>query len=256
LKNSDSEDEFELDHRGLRSRGQVPSNVPSSLTNRNSTTALNQQSTTSSKSSNITYLEYNIDHKNNDTLEKISLEFRCDINELKRCNNIQSDIAFHSLKTLKIPVNKYSSLIETNQERENQQPSRTNSPQSDQSSTTPIGKILKKSDKEIQKIIKDKDVRENALEAVMGNIQNGFTPPLLPPIDRERFHSSGSDGESVLCNWKVMLVLVILGLLILPFLYGYQFEKEHENQDRDTILVDQNKYPNPHASQLNSDGIT
>lgn len=260
LKNSDSEDEFELDHRGLRSRGQVPSNVPSSLTNRNSTTALNQnQSTTPSKSSNIQYLEYTIDHKNNETIEKISLEFRCDINELKRCNNIQSDIAFHSLKTLKIPVNKYSSLIQTHQERENeqQQPFRTNSPQSDQSSTTPIGKILRNSDKEIQKIKKDKDVRENALEAVMDNIQNGFTPPLLPPIDRERFASSGSESESVLCNWKVMLVLVILGLLILPFLYGYQFEKEHENLDREnTILLDENKYPNPYASQLNSDGIT
>lgn len=276
LKNSDSEDDFELDHRQLRSRGQLPSNLPSSMRERNSTTtAFGHQNNNSPKSSNkqhnnTHYLEYTIDHKNNDTLEKISLEFRCDINELKRCNNIQTDIAFHALKTLKIPVSQYSSLIQTGQENYNNdddetdnnlknQPVRTNSPQSDQSSTinNPIGKILRNTDKEIQKIKKDKDIRENALEAVMDNIQNGFTPPLLPPIDRERFSPISNEKESVLCNWKVMLTLVILGLLILPFLYGYQFEKEHENQDRDDYY-NENKYPNPHASQLHSkpEGIT
>ena len=56
----------------------------------------------------------------------------------------------------------------------------------------------------------------------MDNIQNGFTPPLLPPIDREHFSPVSNEKESVLCNWKVMLILVILGLLILPFLYGYR----------------------------------
>merc|ERR1712066_969662 len=126
---------------------------------RNSTTtAFSHQNNNSPKSSNnkqnhnTHYLEYTIDHKNNDTLEKISLEFRCDINELKRCNNIQTDIAFHALKTLKIPVSQYSSLIQTDQENYDEtdpnlknQPIRTNSPQSDQSSTinNPIGKILR-----------------------------------------------------------------------------------------------------------------
>merc|ERR1711976_288291 len=91
-----------------------------------------------------------------------------------------------------------------------------------------------------------KDIRENALDKVMGNIQNGFTPPLLPPIDRERFSPVESGSDSVLCNWKVMLVLAILGLLILPFLYGYQFEKEHENQDRGDSY-NENKYHYLHS---------
>lgn len=65
LKNSDSEDDFELDHRQLRSRGQLPSNLPSSMRERNSTTtAFSQQNNNSPKSSNnklqnnTHYLEY------------------------------------------------------------------------------------------------------------------------------------------------------------------------------------------------------
>merc|ERR1712048_86700 len=130
------------------------------------------------------------------------------INEIKRCNNIQTDITFHALKTLKIPVIHNSLLIDLQeaQEQNAEQPIRTHSPQSDQSSTTtPIGKILRKNDKELQKIMNTKDIRENALDKVMGNIQNGFSPPLLPPIDRERFSPVESGSDSVLCNWKVML---------------------------------------------------
>lgn len=268
-ESSDEEEIYELNSttRGLRSRANNAS--PSSSTRIESTKLDQVQS--SSKSSDLVYLEYTIDHKNNETLAKIAFEFRCDVADLKRWNAIQSDTDFHGKKTLKIQVSKYSSLLATPEEKEDylngqqqQQPLRTNSPQSDtstRSSSKTIPKILEKSTK-ATKEIQLKNAVSTQNEALERLGIPSFTPAQsIPPLYSEasdRFIAQGSpghDGESVLCNWKVVLTLVILGLLVLPFLYGYQFEKEHEHSDRASSSTD-NKYPNPHSRRSLEAGIT
>lgn len=266
-ESSDEEELYELNSttRGLRSR--AANNASPSSSTRTESTKLDQVQL--SKSSDLVYLEYTIDHKNNETLAKIAFEFRCEVADLKRWNGIQSDTDFHGKKTLKIQVSKYSSLLATPEEKEeylNGQPARTNSPQSDtstRSSSKTIPKILEKSTKATKEIqLKNAVGSQNeALERL--GIPSFTQAQPIPPLYSEasdRFIQQGTpghDGESVLCNWKVVLVLVILGLLVLPFLYGYQFEKEHEHSDRaSSSIPTDNKYPHPQTRRSLEAGIT
>jgi len=248
---SDSDTPLELNST-VRSRNtaqneyssSIAGSAPTSQSPNNRLTSTNQSLKTSSQ---YTIIEYTIDHKNNETLNSIALKFRCDVHELKRYNNIHSDTGFHALTSLKIPIPKFSSLLHDEKNKsvatisiEDGNP-QTNSPTSNvsthSSSSNGIGTILRGADKQLEKLKAEQEKRREASESIHQKVQNiapsGFNNSMLAPIDSEAtnaFLRSGTrdNSESLLCNWKVLLVLLILGLLVLPLLYGYIFEQEHE----------------------------
>lgn len=229
LKNedSDAENEFELTTSStIRARNNADQNSSRSTSSKNN----------NSQHDKFKFIEYTIDHKNNETLNSIALNFRCDVNDLKRCNNIHSSTtSFHALKTIKIPVSKYSSLLDNTENQNNEDGAR--SPTSNSTSSLPtIEKIIRKNEKTTQEILKKSN---DQIESIHQQVQNlapsAFSNgPILAPIssmETDQFinqYRDANTSESILCNWKVLVILLVVGLLVGPLVYGYIFYEEHE----------------------------
>nr|KAF6441336.1 LysM domain containing 3 [Rousettus aegyptiacus] len=119
------------------------------------------------------------DIQEGDTLNAIALQYCCTVADIKRVNNLISDQDFFALRSIKIPVKKFSSLTETLYPPKGRQASRPLSvqfvpeqqeilsPNDSLSSSESAGSFLKEVDRDIEQIVKCTDTkRENLNEVV------------------------------------------------------------------------------------------
>ncbi|XP_040396090.1 lysM and putative peptidoglycan-binding domain-containing protein 3 isoform X2 [Cygnus olor] len=116
------------------------------------------------------------DIQEGDTLNAIALQFCCSVADIKRVNNLINDQDFFALRSIKIPVKKFSVLTETHASPKGRPVLRPahcspevleTSPSDKFSANETAGNFLKEVDRDIEEIVKCNDTkRENLNEVV------------------------------------------------------------------------------------------
>uniref|UniRef100_A0A8D0GC61 LysM and putative peptidoglycan-binding domain-containing protein 3 n=1 Tax=Sphenodon punctatus TaxID=8508 RepID=A0A8D0GC61_SPHPU len=174
------------------------------------------------------------DIQEGDTLNAIALQYCCSVADVKRVNNLINDQDFFALRSIKIPVKKYSVLTETHCSPKGRQVSRPAStqyppefqdtlPASDSfSSNETVGNFLKEVDRDIEQIVKCNDTKRENLNEVVSALSTQQI-------------SFGSDGKTVKRKdpyygadwgigwWTAVVIMLVVGI-ITPVFYLLYYE--------------------------------
>uniref|UniRef100_J3SCK6 LysM and putative peptidoglycan-binding domain-containing protein 3 n=1 Tax=Crotalus adamanteus TaxID=8729 RepID=J3SCK6_CROAD len=174
------------------------------------------------------------DIQEGDTLNALALQYSCSVADIKRVNNLITDQDFFALRTIKIPVKKFSLLTETHCFPKNRQNSRSASSSysaefSDSSlapelfsSTETAGNFLKEVDRDIEQIVKcNATKRENLNEVVsaLSTQQLNFEPDGKPIRQKDPYY--GADWG--IGWWTAVVIMVVVGI-ITPVFYLLYYE--------------------------------
>ncbi|XP_007467458.1 PREDICTED: lysM and putative peptidoglycan-binding domain-containing protein 3 [Lipotes vexillifer] len=173
------------------------------------------------------------DIQEGDTLNAIALQYCCTVADIKRVNNLISDQDFFALRSIKIPVKKFSSLTETLYPPKGRQTSRPSSVQylSEQqevlsandflSSSESAGSFLKEVDRDIEQIVKCTDTkRENLNEVVSALTAQVRFEPDNKNIQRKDPYYGADWGIGW---WTAVVIMLIVGI-ITPVFYLLYYE--------------------------------
>ncbi|XP_006885420.1 PREDICTED: lysM and putative peptidoglycan-binding domain-containing protein 3 [Elephantulus edwardii] len=174
------------------------------------------------------------DIQEGDTLNAIALQYCCTVADIKRVNNLISDQDFFALRSVKIPVKKFSSLTETLYPPKGRQASRPSSVQyaSEQqeivpandslSSSESAGSFLKEVDRDIEQIVKCTDTkRENLNEVVSALTAQQIRYELDNKNTQRKDPYYGADWG--IGWWTAVVIMLIVGI-ITPVFYLLYYE--------------------------------
>uniref|UniRef100_A0A6B2F6W8 LysM and putative peptidoglycan-binding domain-containing protein 3 n=1 Tax=Bothriechis nigroviridis TaxID=88079 RepID=A0A6B2F6W8_BOTNI len=191
-----------------------------------------RRSTSRERMDDIVFITKDI--QEGDTLNALALQYSCSVADIKRVNNLITDQDFFALRTIKIPVKKFSLLTETHCFPKNRQNSRSASSSysaefSDSSlapelfsSTETAGNFLKEVDRDIEQIVKcNATKRENLNEVVsaLSTQQLNFEPDGKPIRQKDPYY--GADWG--IGWWTAVVIMVIVGI-ITPVFYLLYYE--------------------------------
>ncbi|XP_004263587.1 lysM and putative peptidoglycan-binding domain-containing protein 3 [Orcinus orca] len=174
------------------------------------------------------------DIQEGDTLNAIALQYCCTVADIKRVNNLISDQDFFALRSIKIPVKKFSSLTETLYPPKGRQTSRPSSVQylSEQqevlsandflSSSESAGSFLKEVDRDIEQIVKCTDTKRENLNEVVSALtaqQVRFEPDNKNIQRKDPYY--GADWG--IGWWTAVVIMLIVGI-ITPVFYLLYYE--------------------------------
>ncbi|XP_049625106.1 lysM and putative peptidoglycan-binding domain-containing protein 3 [Suncus etruscus] len=173
------------------------------------------------------------DIQEGDTLNAIALQYCCTVADIKRVNNLISDQDFFALRSIKIPVKKFSSLTETLYPPKGKQTSRPASvqhvteqqeilsPNDSLSSTESAGSFLKEVDRDIEQIVRCTDTqKENLDEVVSALTSQGHFEPDNKNIQRKDPYYGADWGIGW---WTAVVIMLIVGI-ITPVFYLLYYE--------------------------------
>ncbi|XP_048360478.1 lysM and putative peptidoglycan-binding domain-containing protein 3 isoform X2 [Sphaerodactylus townsendi] len=134
-----------------------------------------RQSSTRERTDDVIFITKDI--QEGDTLNAIALQYCCSVADIKRLNNLITDQDFFALRSIKIPVKKFSVLTETHCFTKSRQVSRSASTSHSadfpdathtlENTTETVGNFLKVVDRDIEQIVKcNATKRENLNEVV------------------------------------------------------------------------------------------
>ncbi|XP_036385547.1 lysM and putative peptidoglycan-binding domain-containing protein 3-like [Megalops cyprinoides] len=187
----------------------------------------------------IVYLVRDI--QEGDTLNAISLQYFCSVADIKRANNLLTEQDFFALRSIKIPVKKFSVLTETLSPAPAAKPG---SPQGirrlsealmpeavEQSSSTPssssssidsVGSFLQEKDKDIEQLVKSTDPSRGSLNEVVSSLN-----PQRQPGDPERRPTGKKDpyygADWGMRWWTAVAIMLVVGI-ITPVFYLLYYE--------------------------------
>ncbi|ELW52330.1 lysM and putative peptidoglycan-binding domain-containing protein 3 [Tupaia chinensis] len=190
-----------------------------------------RRSTSRDKLDDIVLLTKDI--QEGDTLNAIALQYCCTVADIKRVNNLISDQDFFALRSIKIPVKKFSSLTETLYPPKGRQTSRPSSvpftpeqeilPASDSfSSSESAGSFLKEVDRDIEQIVKCTDTTRENLDEVVSALtaqQTRFEPDNRNTQRKDPYY--GADWG--IGWWTAVVIMLIVGI-ITPVFYLLYYE--------------------------------
>ncbi|XP_072520702.1 lysM and putative peptidoglycan-binding domain-containing protein 3 [Salminus brasiliensis] len=178
------------------------------------------------------------DIKEGDTLISISLQYFCSVADLKRANNLLTEQDFFALRSIKIPVRRFSSFTETH----NPAPHKSGSPSSvrrvleiplpgaftdsspsSSSSTDSVECFLQEKDKDIELLVKSSSPSRSSLSEVVSS----FSPqqPLLGEPDRRPAQRKdpyyGADWG--MRWWTAVAIMLVVGI-VTPVFYLLYYE--------------------------------
>ncbi|EHH54398.1 LysM and putative peptidoglycan-binding domain-containing protein 3 [Macaca fascicularis] len=174
------------------------------------------------------------DIQEGDTLNAIALQYCCTVADIKRVNNLISDQDFFALRSIKIPVKKFSSLTETLCPPKGRQTSRHSSVQysSEQQEILPAndslaysdsaGSFLKEVDRDIEQIVKCTDNKRENLNEVVSALtaqQIRFEPDNKNTQRKDPYY--GADWG--IGWWTAVVIMLIVGI-ITPVFYLLYYE--------------------------------
>ncbi|KAM6470114.1 lysM and putative peptidoglycan-binding domain-containing protein 3 isoform 1-T1 [Liasis olivaceus] len=191
-----------------------------------------RRSTSRERMDDIVFITKDI--QEGDTLNALALQYCCSVADIKRVNNLITDQDFFALRTIKIPVKKFSLLTETHCFPKNRQNSRSASSSysaefSDASlasellpSTETAGNFLKEVDRDIEQIVKcNATKRENLNEVVsaLSTQQLNFEPDGKSIRQKDPYY--GADWG--IGWWTAVVIMVVVGI-ITPVFYLLYYE--------------------------------
>lgn len=173
------------------------------------------------------------DIQEGDTLNAIALQYCCTVADIKRVNNLISDQDFFALRSIKIPVKKFSSLTETlhpPQGRQASRPAGQYAPEHHESgpaddslaSTESAGSFLKEVDRDIEQIVRCTDTKRENLNEVVSALttqQIRFDHDTKSPQRKDPYY--GADWG--MGWWTAVVIMLIVGI-ITPIFYLLYYE--------------------------------
>ncbi|XP_065140708.1 lysM and putative peptidoglycan-binding domain-containing protein 3 [Paramisgurnus dabryanus] len=191
-----------------------------------------RRSTSTDRKDDIVYLIRDI--KEGDTLISISLQYFCTVADIKRANNLLTEQDFFALRSIRIPVKKFSSFTETH----NTTSHKTSSPggthriaeipipgasldsSSSSSSADSVECFLQEKDKDIELVKSSAPSRSNLSEVV-----SSLEQPLLGDPDRRPFQKKdpyyGADWG--MRWWTAVAIMLVVGI-VTPVFYLLYYE--------------------------------
>ncbi|XP_074935810.1 LOW QUALITY PROTEIN: lysM and putative peptidoglycan-binding domain-containing protein 3 [Phalacrocorax aristotelis] len=171
------------------------------------------------------------DIQEGDTLNAISLQYCCSVADIKRVNNLINDQDFFALRSIKIPVKKFSVLTETHVSPKGRavlrpalcSPEMQEASPSDKfSANETAGNFLKEVDRDIEEIVKCNDTKRENLDEVVSALA-------AQQICFE------TDGKAKKCKdpyygadwgigwWTAVVIMLIIGI-VTPVFYLLYYE--------------------------------
>ncbi|XP_051546910.1 lysM and putative peptidoglycan-binding domain-containing protein 3-like [Myxocyprinus asiaticus] len=192
-----------------------------------------RRSTSKDRKDDIVYLIRDI--KEGDTLNSISLQYICTVADIKRANNLLTEQDFFALRSIRIPVRKFSSFTETH----NTAPFKTSSPggtrriteipisgtsldtSSSSSSVDSVECFLQEKDKDIELLVKSSAPSRGSLSEVVSSLEQ----PLLG--DPERRSAQKKDpyygADWGMRWWTAVAIMLVVGI-VTPVFYLLYYE--------------------------------
>ncbi|XP_073933198.1 lysM and putative peptidoglycan-binding domain-containing protein 3 [Castor canadensis] len=173
------------------------------------------------------------DIQEGDTLNAIALQYCCTVADIKRVNNLISDQDFFALRSIKIPVKKFSSLTETlypPKGRQASHPCVQYAPEQQEilpaydslCSSESAGSFLKEVDRDIEQIVKCTDTKKENLNEVVSALtaqQIRFEPDNKNTQRKDPYY--GADWG--IGWWTAVVIMLIVGI-ITPVFYLLYYE--------------------------------
>lgn len=173
------------------------------------------------------------DIQEGDTLNAVALQYCCTVADIKRVNNLISDQDFFALRSIKIPVKRFSSLTETLHPLKGRQglhlppvlygeeQERVPADESLASSES-AGSFLKEVDRDIEQIVKCTDTKQESLNEVVSALaaqQIRFEPDNKSVRRKDPYY--GADWG--IGWWTAVVIMLIVGI-ITPVFYLLYYE--------------------------------
>lgn len=199
-----------------------------------------RRSTSREKMDDIIYLTRDI--QEGDTLNSIALHYHCSVADLKRANNLLTDQDFFALRSVKIPVRRFSVLTET---PELSGPLKSASPtgarrlpqispitslplesSTDSScSTDSVEGFLLEKDKDIERLVKSTGPSRSNLNEVVSSLTLQQQQPLLGEVEYKPAQRKdpyyGADWG--MRWWTAVAIMLVVGI-VTPVFYLLYYE--------------------------------
>uniref|UniRef100_A0A8C8RVV2 LysM and putative peptidoglycan-binding domain-containing protein 3 n=1 Tax=Pelusios castaneus TaxID=367368 RepID=A0A8C8RVV2_9SAUR len=175
------------------------------------------------------------DIQEGETLNAIALQYCCSVADIKRVNNLITDQDFFALRSIKIPVKKFSVLTETHCSPKGKQVSRPassiqyspefqeTSPDSDSfSCNETVSNFLKEVDRDIEQIVKCNDTKRENLNEVVSALsaqQISFESDAKTRKCKDPYY--GADWG--IGWWTAVVIMLVIGI-ITPVFYLLYYE--------------------------------
>ncbi|NP_001017308.1 lysM and putative peptidoglycan-binding domain-containing protein 3 [Xenopus tropicalis] len=187
-----------------------------------------RRSTSKERIDDIVYISRDICE--GDTLNSIALQYCCTVADLKRANNFLNEQDFFALRTIKIPVKRFSVLTQPHfspKAKATRPGTLQLSPEHQESdlligpsSYETAGSFLQEVDRDIEKIVKSTDTKKESLNEVVSALsQEHFEPEQILVPQRDPYH--GADWS--LGWWTAVAIMVFVGI-ITPLFYFLYYE--------------------------------
>ncbi|XP_064164138.1 lysM and putative peptidoglycan-binding domain-containing protein 3-like [Anguilla rostrata] len=186
----------------------------------------------------IVYLVRDI--QEGDTLNAISLQYFCSVADIKRANNLLTEQDFFALRTIKIPVKRFSVLTETHSPTalkpgssqgarrhsetlpSSEAAARSPSSSSSSSSIDSVGSFLQEKDKDIEQLVKSTDPSRGSLNEVVSSLN-----PQRQSGDTERRAAGRKDpyygADWGMRWWTAVAIMLVVGI-VTPVFYLLYYE--------------------------------
>ncbi|KAK5871602.1 hypothetical protein PBY51_004473 [Eleginops maclovinus] len=200
-----------------------------------------RRSTSRERMDDIIYLTKDI--QEGDTLNSIALQYHCSVADIKRANNLLTEQHFFALRSVKIPVRRFSVLTETHStaplksaspsgSRHLAQispitslPSESCTDSSSSSSTDSVEGFLLEKDKDIERLVKSTGPSRSSLNEVVSSLTLQQQQPLLgeaeyKPVQRKDPYYGADWGMRW---WTAVAIMLVVGI-VTPVFYLLYYE--------------------------------
>ncbi|XP_056231507.1 lysM and putative peptidoglycan-binding domain-containing protein 3 isoform X2 [Seriola aureovittata] len=203
-----------------------------------------RRSTSRERMDDIIYLTRDI--QEGDTLNSIALQYHCSVADIKRANNLLTEQDFFALRSVKIPVRRFSVLTETHSTGplKSASPSGArrlpqispvtslpseSSTDSSSSSTDSVEGFLLEKDKDIERLVKSTGPSRSSLNEVVSSLtlqqQQQQQQPLLAeveykPVQRKDPYYGADWGMRW---WTAVAIMLVVGI-VTPVFYLLYYE--------------------------------
>lgn len=198
-----------------------------------------RRSTSKERLEDIVYLSRDI--QEGDTLNSIALQYHCPVADLKRANNLLTEQDFFALRSVKIPVRRFSIFTETHSAG----PPKAGSPSgarrppqisaipslplessTDSSSSDSVEGFLLEKDKDIEQLVRSTGPSRSSLNEVVSSLSQQQQQPLLvgeveykPLVRKDPYY--GADWG--MRWWTAVAIMLVVGI-VTPVFYLLYYE--------------------------------
>ncbi|KAG9353566.1 hypothetical protein JZ751_011685 [Albula glossodonta] len=181
------------------------------------------------------------DIKEGDTLNAISLQYFCSVADIKRANSLLTEQDFFALRSIKIPVKKFSVLTETHgpptlkpgspqTTRRLSEPqasvgaAQSSSSSSSSSSLDSVGSFLQEKDKDIEQLVKSTDPSRVNLNEVVSSLNPQRQGPGGEPERRAASRKDPYYGADWGMRWWTAVAIMLVVGIVTPVFYLLYYE--------------------------------